>query len=140
VNEAFFSTLNPEAQNGLKLSTSLYIDPSTGKVVDVEFEFLTDRIAAKFPPAVYRRIELELKRHIWFTPTEYGRRLNCIFLNWIQKVGETRPGVDPPFSPAAPSNPQPPLLDDPDNPLQKEPTPSENEPAQSESTPIEMIP
>ncbi len=87
VNNAF-STVQKASINGVSMFVSLYINSDTGKVIGVEFEFDRDSPYMHIPLSVFRQIELELKRQIWFTLTDAGRRLNYIYLNWEQYPGE----------------------------------------------------
>ena len=73
---------------GQTLDISLYIHPDTGKVIDVSFSFSNRENFATIPISVYRKIELELKKNIWFVPTEHGKKFNYILLWWEQKVSE----------------------------------------------------
>ena len=70
------------------LDISLYIHPDTGKVIDVMFSFTNRENFAIIPISVYRKIELELKKNIWFTPTEHGKQFNYICRWWSQMVSK----------------------------------------------------
>ena len=72
------------SQRDALLTTSMIIDTTTGRVVEVEFRFLTNSEFATFPVSVFRHIELELKRLLYFTPTETGRQLNFVRRTWTQ--------------------------------------------------------
>ena len=69
-----------------RLTISLYIHPDTGKVIDVSFSFANRDNFSTIPLSVYRKIELELKKNIWFVPTEHGKQFNYILLWWEQIV------------------------------------------------------
>ena len=73
-------------QRDAALITSMIIDTTTGRVVEVEFRFLANCEFATFPVSVFRHIELELKRLLYFTPTEIGRQLNFVRRTWTQEV------------------------------------------------------
>lgn len=62
------------------------VDTSTGKVIGVLFNFHKDRAFATIPVSTYRKIELDLKNSVWFTPTAEGRKLKFIKRGWMQKV------------------------------------------------------
>ena len=83
-----FSEEQKQRLKGQLLDISLYIHPDTGKVIDVSFSFSNRENFATIPISVYRKIELELKKNIWFTPTEHGKQFNYILLWWEQKVSE----------------------------------------------------
>ena len=57
----------------------LYINSSTGKVDEMHFEFRSRDPFATIPVSVYRKIETEIKKKIWFTLTTEGKNLNYIF-------------------------------------------------------------
>ena len=67
----------------------MYIDSSTGKVIEVDFDFLSIDPFATIPISVYRKIEVELKQNIWFIPTAEGKRMNYLVRMWNQEIGAT---------------------------------------------------
>lgn len=83
VNSAFSTTEKKRIKE--ELIISMYIDPKTGKVSEVDFIFHTFDSLATIPVSVYRKIETELKSNIWYTPTELGRKMNYILYWWDQK-------------------------------------------------------
>ena len=85
VNEAF-AGLDKSKFVGKTMSVSLYIDSTTGKIVDVEFGFPTWFPYKDVPISVYRDIELGLKKNVWFIPTEAGKKMNYIYLFWMHEV------------------------------------------------------
>lgn len=64
------------------LYVAMYISSETGKITEVDFDFVTFNSFATIPVCVYRQIETQLKEHVWFVPTEYGKGLNYIYLGW----------------------------------------------------------
>ena len=38
---------------------------------------------------LYRQIEIELKKNIWFIPTSFGKSLNYIYMFWTQDPNVT---------------------------------------------------
>lgn len=84
VNNAF-SPVEKQRIKGNKLTITMYIDPDNGKVADVEFIFVTFNPYATIPLSVYREIETEIKKNIWFTVTDDGKRFNYIMLWWRQE-------------------------------------------------------
>ena len=68
------------------LGVILHINPNTGKIDGVIFNFLTTHAYATIPVSTYRKIELKLKETMTYTPTAYGKRQNYIFQGWVQKV------------------------------------------------------
>ena len=83
-----FSELEKQKLKGQRIQISLYIHPDTGKVIDVRIAFGNRYIFSTIPVSVYRKIELELKKNIRFTPTEHGKQFNYILLWWSQEVSE----------------------------------------------------
>ena len=88
VNNAF-SVTEKERTKGRKLNICIYIDSETGKVTEVDFYFTTVSPFATIPVSVYRKIELELKKNIWFVPTAEGKRMNFLVRMWSQEIGAT---------------------------------------------------
>ena len=62
------------------VTVSLYIDPTTGEVAEVEFSFLYVEVWAQFPVSLYYDIEQALKREVRFTLTDSGRDMNYVFV------------------------------------------------------------
>ncbi|MFV0544884.1 MAG: DUF5043 domain-containing protein [Bacteroides sp.] len=81
-----FESFDKKRLKGKSLTISLYIDSTTGKVADVEFNFVTFDPFATVPLSIYRNIEVEIKKHIYFRPTSEGNKLNYMFLFWQQKI------------------------------------------------------
>ena len=81
-----FSKEQKQRLKGQLLDIALYIHPDTGKVIDVSFSFANRDNFSTIPLSVYRKIELELKKNIWFVPTEHGKQFNYILLWWEQIV------------------------------------------------------
>lgn len=71
---------------GQKLGIGIYVDTTTGKVVGVEFRFLKISPFADIPISTFREIELKMKKEIYFTLTETGKKLNYVYLGWIQDI------------------------------------------------------
>ncbi|WP_195527838.1 DUF5043 domain-containing protein, partial [Bacteroides faecis] len=67
---------------GSKFVLSMYINPDTGKIDEVAFEFFSIGSYATIPISVYRNIELGIKQKLSFKPTTEGKKLNYI-LYWI---------------------------------------------------------
>lgn len=85
VNSAF-SSVQRDAVKGHSLGISMYINPVTGKVIEVRFETTSVSPFATIPVTVYRQIEIGLKNNIWFTPTADGKKLNYIYRGWNQEI------------------------------------------------------
>lgn len=88
VNNAF-SAAEKQRTCGDELGICMYIDSNTGKVVEVDFTFLSIDPFATIPISVYREIEVELKKNIWFTTTEEGKKMNYLVRMWNQEIGAT---------------------------------------------------
>ena len=79
-----FTTEQKLKVKGREIFITMFINTDTGKVDEVNFEFVTVGGYATIPVSVYRKIELKIKKNIWFTLTEEGRKLNYIFQCWSQ--------------------------------------------------------
>ena len=77
-----FSADESRRLQGYGLYVAMYISSETGKITEVDFDFVTFNPLATIPVFVYRQIETQLKENVWFTPTEYGRGLNYIYIGW----------------------------------------------------------
>ena len=88
VNNAF-SAAEKQRTQGYKLGICMYIDSNTGKVTEVDFNFLATNPFATIPISVYREIEVELKKNIWFTTTAEGKKMNYLVRTWRQEIGAT---------------------------------------------------
>ena len=106
VNRAFSPEQKAKLQ-GNELLIELFIDSQTGKVADVVFEFPAVPGMDEYhtiPVSVYRQIEIELKKNIWFIPTSFGKSLNYIYMFWTQDPNVTlrsnpRAPLGPPLKP-----------------------------------------
>lgn len=81
VNNAFSET-EKQRMKGHCIQVRMYISPTTGKITEVDYHFISLSPCATTPISVFRAIEVELKNNVWFTPTDYGKTLNYIFLGW----------------------------------------------------------
>ena len=84
VNNAFSPT-EKQRVKGYEFTITMYIDPDSGKIIDVDFMFVTFNPYATIPVSVYRKIETEIKKNIWFTITPEGKKRNYIMLWWRQE-------------------------------------------------------
>ncbi len=66
-------------KNHAPLELGLYINPQTGKIMDVTFSFAAFRKCGQLPPSVYRELELRLKKDVHFEASEEGKRVNYIY-------------------------------------------------------------
>ncbi len=87
VNNAFTADQKLRMKNR-SVGICMYISPETGKVIEVEFHLSTVSPFATIPLSVYRKIEVELKQQIWFTPTKDGKRLNHLMRYWRHSFNE----------------------------------------------------
>ena len=77
---------------------TMFLDPETGKVAEVRFNFATFSPYAKVPLSVYRNIEVQLRENISYTSTTVGKQLNYIMLSWSQTpIGRPRAKFFPPI-------------------------------------------
>ena len=90
VNQAF----SPEEKArvaGKEFTIALYINSQTGKIMEVDFNFiaLERNPYTTIPVSVFRKIEVELKKNVWFTPSEEGKNMSYILLCWRQDPNVT---------------------------------------------------
>ena len=85
INNAF-STEQKSFVRGKTFMVSIYIDSTTGRISDVKFTFPKRYPYAQIPLSVYRKIEVDLKGNVYFTPTEAGKKLNYIYFGWMLEV------------------------------------------------------
>ena len=81
-----FTEQEKQRVKGYSLGVVLHINPNTGKIDGVIFNFPHKQPFATIPISTYRKIELKLKETMTYTPTAYGKRQNYIFQGWVQKV------------------------------------------------------
>lgn len=85
INNAF-SAEEKARVKGCEVGILLYINSDTGKIMEVEYQFVGFKPFASIPVSVYRKIETELKANVWFVPTEEGKRRNYILRCWRHEV------------------------------------------------------
>ena len=82
---AAFSDSEKQMLKGHDFYIIMYINSSTGRVDEVSFEFHKSDPFATIPVSVYRKIETEIKKDLWFTLTTEGKMLSYIFYWWAQE-------------------------------------------------------
>ncbi len=82
---AAFSDSEKQMLKGHDFYIIMYINSSTGRVDEVSFEFHKSDPFATIPVSVYRKIETEIKKDLWFTLTTEGKMLSYIFYCWAQE-------------------------------------------------------
>ena len=82
---AAFSDSEKQRIKGYDFNIKMYINSSTGRVDEVSFEFHRSGPFATIPVSVYRKIETEIKKDLWFTLTTEGKMLSYIFYWWAQE-------------------------------------------------------
>lgn len=85
INNAF-SNIEKQRVKDKAFTVIIYINPDNGKIEEVEYQFVSFGPYATIPVSVYRNIEVELKKNIWFTPTKEGAKYNYILLGWRHEV------------------------------------------------------
>ena len=80
-----FTSQQKSTLRGKSMGISIRINPATGRIADVYFDFFRDSPFANIPVETYRSIELALKQSLTLTVTNEGRRLNYIELTWTQE-------------------------------------------------------
>lgn len=84
-----FTTEQKLRVKGRDVYIVMCINTDTGKVDEVNFEFVNFGGYATIPVSVYRKIELEIKKNIWFKLTDEGRKLNYIYQWWSQDPNDS---------------------------------------------------
>ena len=69
-------------RRGEYLGLRLIICSNTGNVKEVHFRFMRQSGYATIPVTTFRRMEVEIKSQVRFTPTDFGRNMNFIFRGW----------------------------------------------------------
>lgn len=80
-----FTNQQKSALIGKAMIIECRINPSTGKIEDVYFDFFRNYPFANIPVETYRSVELALKQNLTVTVTAEGQKLNYIQLYWSQK-------------------------------------------------------
>ena len=82
VNSSFSGITITQPQNSAQRKTfniTFYINSGTGKVDELEFDFVNFGPYAKVPVEVFRQIELDIKQNIQFEVPDYGKELDFIW-------------------------------------------------------------
>ncbi|MDR0989034.1 MAG: DUF5043 domain-containing protein [Prevotellaceae bacterium] len=85
VSQAFTVNEACMVQNAFPISVSMYINSTTGRIEEILFEFTNIEAFATIPVSVYRKIEVNLKKNVWFTSTANGKTLNYIY-RWFEAM------------------------------------------------------
>lgn len=93
VNNAFTREMANEFGTRI-LGIKMYLDATTGKVLEVRFRSSLYGPYARVPISFYRDIELKLKEQISFVTTDVGKQLNYIILSWNQRPRGALPPPD----------------------------------------------
>ncbi|GHS96356.1 hypothetical protein FACS189421_01300 [Bacteroidia bacterium] len=74
-----FTTAEKQRINGKRLTVNMVINPETGKVLEVYFNFWKDELLATIYISTYRIIEKTLKNQLQFNITTKGKELNFVY-------------------------------------------------------------
>lgn len=85
INNAFSLDQKLSLSEQLML-VAIYINSTTGKIMEVRFGFREKGPFSKIPLSVFREIEVKLKEEVYFTLTEAGRKVNYVFFAWNHEV------------------------------------------------------
>jgi hypothetical protein len=77
-----FSMVERQRLKGYRFNINMRINPNTGKVDEVDFWFMASTPYTTIPISVYRKIEVDIKKYLWFVPTEEGKKINYIY-RWL---------------------------------------------------------
>ncbi len=81
-----FSDTEKLRVGGKGFMVEMTIDPDSGRVIEVHFNFYKDDTFATIPVSTYRKIEVALKNQVWFTPTAVGKQLQVLVRGWMHEV------------------------------------------------------
>ena len=81
-----FTQQEKEMLKNDKLGIRMIVDTDSGKVIEVNYWFLYNKGFGNVELSVFRAIEEDLKKNIWFTLTEEGKKLNHVLVAWMHKV------------------------------------------------------
>jgi len=81
-----FSVAEKQRVKGAKIGVIMSVDPSTGKVIEVDFSLYYNTPDSTIPVSTFHNLELALKDQIWFTPTEEGKKLKFFKISWMHTV------------------------------------------------------
>lgn len=82
INSNFSGITITQPQNSAQRKTfniTFYINSETGRVDELEFDFVNFGPYAQVPVEVFRQIELDIKQNIQFEVTDYGKELDYIW-------------------------------------------------------------
>ena len=82
---AAFSASEKQRVKGHDFDIIMYINSTTGTVDEVNFEFYKSTPYTTIPISTFRKIETEIKKNIWYTPTAEGKELSYIYYWWAQE-------------------------------------------------------
>lgn len=84
--DSAFSESEKLRVRGQEFEITMKIEPDSGRVIEVDFTFFSESAFVSIPVSTYRKIEVALKKQIWFTPTTVGKKLETILASWTHKV------------------------------------------------------
>lgn len=70
------------------LDINMIINPQTGRVIEVYFDFYILSLYNTIPLSTYRKIEIELINKVYFIPSETGRMLDFILFSWSYHLAD----------------------------------------------------
>lgn len=84
--DSVFSESEKLRVRGQEFEVSMKIEPDFGRVIEVNFTFFSESAFVTIPVSTYRKIEVALKKQIWFMPTTVGKQLETLLVSWSHKV------------------------------------------------------
>ena len=85
INKAF-TDAQKEAVKGHCLGVAIYINSSTGRIMEIDYSFIKTSPFAEIPVSVFREIELKVKDDICFMITDAGRKYNYVYFFWMHEI------------------------------------------------------
>ena len=85
INKAF-TDAQKEAVKGHCFGIAIYINSTTGRIMEIDYSFIKTSPFAEIPVSVFREIELKVKDEICFMITDDGRKYNYVYFFWMHEI------------------------------------------------------
>ncbi len=85
INKAF-TDAQKEAVKGHCLGVAIYINSTTGRIMEIDYSFIKTSPFADIPVSVFREIEFKVKDEIRFMITDAGKKYNYVYFFWMHEI------------------------------------------------------
>lgn len=85
INKAF-TEVQKKAMEGHCFGVAIYINSTTGRIMEIDYSFIKTSPFAEIPVSVFREIELKVKDEICFMITDAGRKYNYVYFFWMHEI------------------------------------------------------